>query len=643
MIAVVPQIAFIAPGNLWWLLVIPALIIAYVFATRRKNRRGMRFTNTSMLDVVVPKQSQWRRHLAVALSLLSLVTLTTAFARPKMVVDVPRERATVVIVLDASLSMQATDVKPTRLDAAKAAAIEFVQKLPEKYNVSIVSMAGNSSILVPPTLAHNTVENAITSIRLQDSTAIGEGIYTALRALQQAPRGDNPDDVAPGAIVMLTDGTNTVGRSPQQAATAARNAKVPIYTIAYGTENGYVDLDGKRRAGAGGSRPDEDRRPDQQRPVLRRRHRRPAEDGVRQHRLRGGVREGGPGGHLTVRGLRAGLRGAGRAGGDLPRSEVALMTLLAFLEPNRLWLLLIIPALVGTYLALVRRRRVRRQTMGRTMFDLVIPRDRTWVRHVAVGLSILSLATLTMAFAKPKDQVSVPRERATVVVTIDVSLSMEAEDVEPNRLEAAKSAAEAFVTSLPPKFNVSLVSFAGTATTLVPPTLDRGAVTAAIQALQPQPSTAIGEGIYTSLAALSQVPPDPSDPQASVPARIVLLSDGKTQVGRPSDRAAREAKDRQVPIYTIAYGTDDGYIEVNGRREPVPVDRAELKRVSTISGGEAYTATSAGQLKDVYRDIGTSVGTEKVDQEVTGRWAGFGLGFAILAALGMISLGARWP
>jgi Ca-activated chloride channel family protein len=98
-----------------------------------------------------------------------------------------------------------------------------------------------------------------------------------------------------------------------------------------------------------------------------------------------------------------------------------------------------------------------------------------------------------------------------------------------------------------------------------------------------------------------------------------------------------------VPIYTIAYGTAAGYIEVSGRREPVPVDRSELARVSRVSGGEAYTATSAGQLKEVYRDIGSSVGKEKVDQEVTARYAGFGLGFALLAAFGMISLGARWP
>jgi Ca-activated chloride channel homolog len=244
---VISELAFGSPDRLLILLVIPLLIVAYIIASHRKNRRGMRFTNTSMLDVVVPKQSQWRRHLAVALSLLSLITLTAAFARPKTQVDVPRERATVVVVIDASLSMEATDVNPDRLSAAKQAAVAFVKSLPEKYNVAVVSMSGNPNILVPPTLAHNTVENAINTIRLQESTAIGESIITALRALEQAPKDPaNPDAIAPGAIVMLSDGTNTAGRAPQQAAAEARAAKVPIYTIAYGTENGYVDLDGKR-------------------------------------------------------------------------------------------------------------------------------------------------------------------------------------------------------------------------------------------------------------------------------------------------------------------------------------------------------------------------------------------------------------
>ena len=215
--------------------------------------------------------------------------------------------------------------------------------------------------------------------------------------------------------------------------------------------------------------------------------------------------------------------------------------MLQFLAPDRLWLLLLIPALVGGYLLLSRRRASKRRSMGRTMFDLVIPKDRVWVRHVAVGLSILSLLTLTLAFAKPKDQVLEDRQRATIVVTIDVSLSMEATDVEPTRLEAAKTAASAFVTSLPPKFNVSLVSFAGTATTLVPPTLDRGAVTAAIEALQPQPSTAIGEGIYTSLAALSQVPPDPNDPgrRRTGPHRA---AERRQDPGRPRLRSGRPGR-----------------------------------------------------------------------------------------------------
>ena len=239
---------FLSPERLLILLVIPLLVLAYIFASRRKNRRGMRFTNTSMLDVVVPKQSQWRRHLAVALSLLSLITLTAAFARPKTQVDVPRERATVVLVIDASLSMQATDVKPTRLDAAKQAAIEFVTSLPEKYNVSVVSMAGSAAILVPP-------DDRPQHGRERDQQHPAAGLdgdrrghrHRRSRALQQAPKDpDDPNSVAPGAIVLLSDGKNTTGRAPLQAAAEARAAKVPIYTIAYGTENGYVDLDGKR-------------------------------------------------------------------------------------------------------------------------------------------------------------------------------------------------------------------------------------------------------------------------------------------------------------------------------------------------------------------------------------------------------------
>jgi Ca-activated chloride channel family protein len=156
-------------------------------------------------------------------------------------------------------------------------------------------------------------------------------------------------------------------------------------------------------------------------------------------------------------------------------------------------------------------------------------------------------------------------------------------------------------------------------------------------------ATAAEPAARERIRALAQVPPDPDNPNAVVPARIVLLSDGKTQIGRPSEGAAMAAKAQRVPIYTIAYGTAGGYIDIGGRQEPVPVDKAELAKVAKLSGGEAYSAATAGELKQVYKDIGSSVGTEKVDKEVTSRYAGFGLALAILAAAGMISLGARWP
>lgn len=329
--------------------------------------------------------------------------------------------------------------------------------------------------------------------------------------------------------------------------------------------------------------------------------------------------------------------------GALTAPAGGLVPQLSFLSPARLWLLLLIPALVALYFGLVRRRSQQRQRASQGLLDYVIPREKAWKRHLAVGLSILSLLTLTLAFARPKSTVMVPKERATVVVTLDVSYSMRAKDINPNRLKAAQDGAVKFIRNLPDKFNVSVVEFAGSAKTLVSPTRDHGSAESAIRGMKLQPSTAIGEGIYTSLAALKQLPKKSKHSKKAPPSRIVLLSDGATQVGRPAAQAAKSARDQKVPIYTIAYGTPDGYIEQGGRREPVPVDRAELANVSKISGGEAYRAQSAGQLKKVYKNIGSSVGKVKADRDVSPRYAGFGLAFALLAALGMISLGARWP
>lgn len=238
-------LSFLAPERLWTLLVIPVLVLLYLWAMRRKNRSGMRFTNTSVLGRVVGRQSPWRRHLAVALSLLSLFTLVLAWSRPNGVEKVPRERATVVLVVDVSQSMAATDVSPTRLDAAKELSTAFLNQLPAQYNVAVVSMSGNPATRLSPTTDRTYAARAIEGLTLQDSTAVGDAIHVALSAIEMAPKAED-GSTPPAAIVMLSDGQNTAGRSPAQAAAAAAAAEVPIHTIAYGTDNGWVDLDGTR-------------------------------------------------------------------------------------------------------------------------------------------------------------------------------------------------------------------------------------------------------------------------------------------------------------------------------------------------------------------------------------------------------------
>jgi von willebrand factor, type A len=177
----------------------------------------------------------------------------------------------------------------------------------------------------------------------------------------------------------------------------------------------------------------------------------------------------------------------------------------------------------------------------------------------------------------------------------------------------------------------------------VPPTVDRGVLTRAIDNLEMAPSTAIGEAIYTSLDALKQVPPDPDHPDETAPAAIVLLSDGASNLGRSSAAAAEQSKEMGVPIYTIAYGTQDGFVESNGERQRVAVDHHELYVIAERSGGKKFSAESADQLSEIYQAISSDVGYEKVPMEITDQYAGLAIIFAILAAVGVISLGARWP
>ena len=313
-----------------------------------------------------------------------------------------------------------------------------------------------------------------------------------------------------------------------------------------------------------------------------------------------------------------------------------------FLNPERLWVLAIIPLLVAGYIYLVlRKKKTGMRFTNTAILGRVVPKQSQWRRHLAVALSLASLIALSLAWARPNGIEMQPRERATVVLVIDISLSMQATDVKPSRLDAAKDAALRFVKALPAQYNIALVGLSGAPSVRLPPTTDRVQATAAINGLKVQDSTAVGESVYTALAAL-QLAPKGTD-STPAPGAIVLLSDGQNTAGRSPMQAAAEAKSAGVPVDTIAYGTENGYVDLEGKRERVPPDKELLAAVANASGGSTYSAENLDQLDRVYNNIRSEVGQTPVKKETTALWAGYGLAFAAVAALAAVSLGARWP
>ena len=315
---------------------------------------------------------------------------------------------------------------------------------------------------------------------------------------------------------------------------------------------------------------------------------------------------------------------------------------MSFLAPERLWLLLALAALLAAYVLLQRRRPA--YALRFSELDLLaslVPRSSAWRRHAPAALLLLALVALTTAFARPQTDVEVPRERATVVVALDTSVSMEATDVEPDRIGAARESAAAFIAGLPETFNVGLVSFSGTAAVVVPPTQDHELVAAAVQELRLGPSTAIGEAVFASLDAVRSVPGEAG--QEAPPAAIVLLSDGTNTVGREVPVAAQAAVEAGVPVSTIAYGTPEGVVQVQGQLIPVPVDRPALERLAAATGGTSFTAESGAELAAVYKDIGSQVGTTTERREVTAAVTGLALALAVAAAVASLVWSARLP
>ncbi len=307
-----------------------------------------------------------------------------------------------------------------------------------------------------------------------------------------------------------------------------------------------------------------------------------------------------------------------------------------FLSPGWLWVLLAVAALLGIYIVLaLRRSRYAARFTNVALLDSVAPKRPGWRRHVAFGLLLVALASFTVAMARPARQVKVPRDRATVVMVIDVSLSMEATDVTPTRLKAAKAAAKQFAHLLPKQINLGLVSFAGTPTVDVSPTTNRDSVTRAIDNLQLAQSTATGDAIIAALGALrsfrAQLPTG-NGQLKPVPSKIVMLSDGARTVGRPVSDAIQAAQKARVPVSTIAFGTAEGSIELEGQQQQVPVDTETMKEIAKGTGGSYHSAASADELRAVYRDLGSQIGYTTQHREVTVWAVGIGLLLAFAAA-----------
>ena len=348
---------------------------------------------------------------------------------------------------------------------------------------------------------------------------------------------------------------------------------------------------------------------------------------------------------------------------------------MTFLAPLLLLGLLLVPVLIGLYLWAQRRR--SRYAVRFTNLDLlanIAPKRPSWRRHLPPVLYLTAVAFLVLGLARPSMVVAVPREDATVMLAIDVSGSMKATDVAPTRLDAAKDAARSFVGQLPEGIRVGVVSFASRPQTLVQPTDDRDAVIDAIDRLEPLDGTAMGDAMMQVLAIAEDIQaadaaaatPDPAPPASDAPTSsddpaaspgiaddqpdeeplvaAILLSDGANSVGQaePLDAAERAAA-LGVPIYTIALGTADGRVTVEDQfGQPVtldvPPDTETLAQIAEITGATAFDAPTAEDLRAVYDNLESRLGSTEEQQEIT---AWFAAGARVLVVLAA-GLSAVW-
>jgi len=337
---------------------------------------------------------------------------------------------------------------------------------------------------------------------------------------------------------------------------------------------------------------------------------------------------------------------------------------MTFLWPDMLWLLMAVPALVAVYIFLLRRKKkAALRYASLSMLKEAMGAGQRFRRHVPPLLLLLALATMTVAVARPAAIVTLPTQQQTIILAMDASGSMRAKDVEPNRLVAAQEAAKAFVADLPRDVRVGVVSFAGTAAVVQPPTRSREDVLAAIDRFQLQRGTAIGSGIIVSLATIfpdagidlseaiyernarRALPLDPGrkpekkeftpvPPGSYASAAIILLTDGQRNTGPDSLEAAKMAADRGVRVFTVGVGTTNGeVIGFEGWSFRARLDEETLKSIAGLTRGEYFYAGTALDLKKVYQGLNARLVFEKKQTEITALFSAAAAGLTLLAGL----------
>jgi Ca-activated chloride channel family protein len=304
--------------------------------------------------------------------------------------------------------------------------------------------------------------------------------------------------------------------------------------------------------------------------------------------------------------------------------------------------LVVLPLLVALYVLHERRRpdyASRFTTLG--LLPNLVDDSPRWRRHLPLAILLVALAAMVVGVARPHAMLKVKREEATAILVIDTSLSMEADDVKPSRLEAARREARAFLDELPSKYRLAIVGFAGRAYVALPPTNDRDLAVSALRSLHPAEGTSLGDAVaLATRIAGKQRASDGSRP----PAAILVISDGAQFSGRTSpEAAALRARSAHIPVYSVVLGTNDGVITVplpGGLKAAmrVPPSPDTLRTLSQATGGRFYLAPSAAQLREVYTHLGSRLGSRKESREVTNFFAG---GSAALLLLGG-GLSALW-